>query len=185
MEAAFLEGPGARSAKSIVEEIRDKTGEKVDDDAIYRYQEYWLDVERPFIEARKEADGMLAALKKNPTSDIEELVKQRLTVAQVLTAKRFEESDPVELGYLAQGEKRIEIEKEKLSVSKSKLKIEQQKVAALEKSVELKEQQIQAAREKAAAAEKKIEEVGRRKKLDPSVMKVIKEEIYGIVEPAH
>lgn len=184
MERAFLEGPGVRSVRSICEEIERQTGERIDDSAIYRYREYWLAVERPFIEARQEADGMLAALKNHSTREAEELIRQRLTVAQLLAAKRFDASDPVELGYLAQGEKRIEIQQAKLSISRERLKIEQQKVAALEKQVMLRERQLEQAREKAAAAEKKVEAIGRKKKIDAETLRVIKEEIYGIVEPA-
>jgi len=149
MERAFLEGPGARSAKSIVEEIGEKTEERVDDNAIYRYQEYWLDVERPFIEARKEADGMLAALRDNPTTDVEELVKQRLTVAQLLTAKRFDESDPVELGYLAQGEKRVEVQRERNRILKERTDNDKLIIALMERTVQLKERQLIKAKENA------------------------------------
>lgn len=182
MEAAFLEGPGARSVRSIIEEITAKTGEKIDDNAIYRYQEYWLDVERPFIQARKEADGMLAALKRNPTADIEELVRQRLTVAQVLTAKRFEESDPVALGYLAQGEKRIEVQQERNRLLKVRTDNDKEKIALLERTVVAKEKQLDQARQKAQAAEKKIDSIGKRKGLDAETLKKIREEVYGIVE---
>lgn len=94
MERAFLEGPGVRSVQSILDEITDQVGEKIDDNAIYRYREYWLSEERPFIEGRRQADAMLAALKDNPGADLEEVVRQRLTFAQVLAAKRLEESDP-------------------------------------------------------------------------------------------
>lgn len=135
MQGAFLEGPGARSVKSIVDDIKAKTGEKVDDNAVYRYQDYWLTCERPFIEARQEADGMMAALKDNPTADVEELVKQRLVVAQMLTAKRFDESDPVELGYLAQGEKRIEVEKEKIGIQRARLEADKERTEVLRAQV--------------------------------------------------
>ena len=182
MQAAFLEGPGVRSAKSIVEEIRDKTKEHIDDNAVYRYQDHWLTVERSFIEARKEADGMLAALRDHPTADAEELIRQRLMVAQVLTAKRFDESDPVELGYLAQGEKRIALEKEKIAVSKDKLGLERQKVEALQRQIDMKQRALDAAKEKAEGAAKSIEALGKRKGLDAETLKKIREEVYGIVE---
>lgn len=185
MERAFLEGPGVRSVQSIVDQVKEKTGEKIDDNAIYRYREYWFSEERPFIEARREADGMLAALKDNPGADLEELVKQRLTVAQVLSAKRLEESDPLELGYLAQGEKRIDIERERNRILKERMENDKEKIVLLERQVKMKEAALAAAREKAEAADKKIEAMGRRKKIDPESMRVIKEEIYGIVEPAH
>src|SRR3990172_4512994 len=77
MERAFIAGPGLRSVKSIQEEILKQTGERVDDNAVYRYRDYWLSEERPFIEARSQADAMLGALKENPTADLEELVRQR------------------------------------------------------------------------------------------------------------
>jgi hypothetical protein len=130
IERGFLEGAGVRSIKSIVQQIKEKTGEKIDDSAIYRYRDYWLAVERPFIEARKEADGMLAALRANPTADLEELVTQRLAVAQLLSAKRFDETDPIELGYLAQGEKRIEIERKKIELAREKLATEKERLEA-------------------------------------------------------
>lgn len=171
-----------RSAQSIIDQIKEKTGEKIDDNAIYRYREYWLAVERPFIEARKEADGMLAALKENPAGDVEELVKQRLTVAQLLTAKRFDESDPIELGYLAQGEKRIELEREKVKVQKEKLSAERDRIAILERTLQLKEAAIKAAQEKAHGAAKAIEEIGKKKGLDAETLKKIREEVYGIVD---
>jgi hypothetical protein len=185
VERAFLEGPGVRSVKSICQEVREKTGEIVDDNAIYRYQNYWFTVERPFVEARREADGMLAALKQNPTADVEEIVKQRLTIAQLLAAKRFDQSDPIALGYLAQGEKRLELNRARLAIEKQKLDIERQKVVALERQVAIKERQMEEMREKAAAAENRVEEMARKKKLDPETLRVIKEEIYGIVEPTH
>lgn len=152
MERAFIEGPGVRSVKSIQEEIVKQTGEKVDDNAVYRYREYWLSEERPFIEARKDAEGMLAALKDNPTPDLAELVKQRLMVAQVLSAKRLDEADPVELGYLAQGEKRVELEREKLGVQKERLGVMRERLRQLERTLELK----QAALEQAKANAEKV-----------------------------
>lgn len=182
MQAAFLEGPGARSVKSIVDEIAAQTGERVDDNAVYRYQDYWLTCERPFIEARKEADGMMAALKENPTADVEELVKQRLIVAQMLTAKRFDESDPVELGYLAQGEKRIEVQRERNQILKTRTANDREKIALLERTVKLKEAAIEAAKQKAEGAAKSIEALGKRKGLDAETLKKIREEVYGIVE---
>ncbi len=184
MAEAFLEGPGVRSAQSIVEQIKAQTGEKIDDNALYRYREYWLAVERPFIEARKEADGMLAALNANPTADVEELVKQRLTVAQLLTAKRFDESDPVELGYLAQGEKRIEVQRERNQLLKERTKNDKEKIALLERTVVLKEAALRAAQEKAQGAAKTIEAIGRKKGLDAETLKRIREEVYGIVDAA-
>lgn len=182
MEHAFLQGPGVRSVQSIVDEIKEKTSEKIDDNAIYRYREYWLDVERPFIEARKEADGMLAALRANPTEDLEELVKQRLMVAQVLAAKRLEESDPLELGYLAQGEKRIDVQRERNRIMRERTANDKEKIALLERTVDLKEAALKTAQEKAENAAKAIEEMGKKKGLDPETLKKIREEVYGIVE---
>lgn len=155
MERAFLQGPGVRSVKSVIEEIKGQTGEKIDDNAVYRYREYWLSEERPFIEARKEADAMVAALKDHPSAELAELVKQRLTVAQVLTSRRLDESDPVELGYLAQGEKRIEVEREKVGLQKERLGVMRERLKQLERSLELKEKALEQARanaEKAKAA---------------------------------
>lgn len=184
MQAAFLEGPGARSVKSIVDDIKAKTGEKVDDNAVYRYQDYWLTCERPFIEARKEADGMMAALRENPTADVEELVKQRLVVAQMLTAKRFDESDPVELGYLMAAEKRIDVQKERNAILKERTKHEKEKIGLLERTVALREEQLTRAKQKADGAAKSIEAIGKRKGLDAETLKKIREEVYGIVEAA-
>ena len=146
MERAFIAGPGLRSVKSIQEEILKQTGERVDDNAVYRYRDYWLSEERPFIEARSQADAMLGALKENPTADLEELVRQRLTVAQVLTAKQLEGADPVELGYLAQGEKRVELEREKLGVQKERLGVMRERLRQLERALELKAQALEQAK---------------------------------------
>lgn len=182
MERAFLQGPGTISVREICEEISEKTGEKIDDNAIYRYREYWLSEERPFIEARKEADGMLAALKDHPGADLEELVRQRLTVAQVLTAKKLEQSDPVELGYLAATEKRVEVQRERNKILRERTKNDREKIALLERQVKVKEKQIEAAQEKAKAAAGEIEKLGRKKGLDAETLKKIREEVYGIVE---
>lgn len=167
MERAFLQGPGVRSVKSIIEEISEKTREKIDDNAVYRYRDYWLSEERPFIEARRQADAMLGALKENPTADLEELVRQRLTVAQVLTAKQLEGADPVELGYLAQGEKRVELEREKLGVQKERLGVMRERLKQLERALQLKAQELEQAKANAEkvkgalAAGAKPEEVAR------------------------
>lgn len=181
MEQAFLEGPGIRSVQSIVDQVKEQTAEKVDDNAVYRYREYWASEERPFIEARREADAMFTALKQNPTADLEELVKQRLTVAQVLAAKRLEESDPLELGYLAQGEKRIEIERERNKIMRERTENDKEKIALLERTVQVREKQIEQAQQKAETAAGKIEEMGRKKGLDAETLKKIREEVYGIV----
>lgn len=213
IEHAFLEGAGVRSGKSIIEEIKQKTGETIDDSAVYRYREYWLAVERPFIEARKEADGMLAALRANPTADVEELVKQRLTVAQLLSAKRFDETDPIELGYLAQGEKRIDLERKKIELAREKLTTEKERLEALRQQqgessdsaavfIELMNElarylasnaqealrQLQPHIRGFAAhmklpADERIEKLGRQKGLDAETLKRIREDVYGITDP--
>lgn len=182
MEAAFLQGPGVRSVKSIVEEIKEKTGERIDDNAIYRYREYWLSEERPFIEGRRQADAMLAALKDSPGADLEELVRQRLTYAQVLSAKQLEGADPVELGYLMAAEKRIDIQKERNAILKQRTAHEKEKIGLLERTVALREEQLKRAKEKAEGAAKSIEALGKRKGLDAETLKKIREEVYGIVE---
>lgn len=184
IERAFVEGPGVRSVQSICDEVAEKTGERIDDNAIYRYREYWLAVERPFIEARKEADGMLAALKNSPTTDVEELVKQRLTVAQLLAAKRFDESDPIELGYLAAAEKRIDVQRERNRILQERTRNDREKIALLERALQMKEAAIEAAQQKAAGAAKAIEEIGRKKGLDAATLKKIREEVYGIIDAA-
>lgn len=182
MERAFLQGPGVRSVKSVIEEIHKQTGEKIDDNAVYRYREYWLSEERPFIEGRKQADSMLSALKDNPGADMEELVRQRLTLAQVLTAKNLDHADPVELGWLATQVKRFEIEQEKVNVSKERLSVMRERLKQLERALQLKEKQIEAAKQKADKAAGKIDEIGKRKGLDAETLKKIREEVYGIVE---
>ena len=182
MERAFLQGPGVRSIKSVIEEIEKQTKEKIDDNAIYRYRDYWLSEERPFIEARRQADAMLGALRENPTADLEELVRQRLTVAQVLTAKQLEGADPVELGYLVQGEKRVELEREKLGVQKERLGVMRDRLKQLERALALKEEEGRQAREKAERAAGNIEAMGKKKGLDAETLKKIREEVYGIVE---
>ncbi len=156
MEAAFMEGPGVRSVQSIIDQIRKETREKVDDNAVHRYREYWSSEERPWIEARQEADAMFTALKQNPTADFEELVKQRLTVAQILSAKRLEGADPVELGYLAQGEKRIELEKKKLEINKQRTELMRERVKVLQGQLKLREKQIVDMRRKAEKAVEKV-----------------------------
>ncbi|SRR5581483_5515308 len=142
VEQAFLQGPGVRSIPSIAKEVEEKTGEKVDDNALYRFYEFWSEVERPFIEARREADAMLAALKDAPTGDAEELVRQRLEVAQLLTAKRLDESDPVELMYLANSGKRVEVQRERNRLMRERTENDRQKIKLLERNLELKEKQL-------------------------------------------
>lgn len=183
MEQAFLAGPGVRSVQSIVDQVKEKTGEKIDDNAIYRYREYWFSEERPFIEARKEADAMLSALKENSTADLEELVRQRLTVAQVLSAKKFDESDPIALGVLLQGEKRIDVQRERNRILKERTQNDKEKIALLERTVQLKEETLRRIKEKAGEAQKAVQNIGAKKQLDADTIRKIRE-LYGLVETA-
>lgn len=182
VEQAFLQGPGVRSIPSIIKEVEEKTGEKVDDNALYRFYEFWSDTERPFIEARREADAMLAALKNSPTGEAEELIRQRIEIAQLLTAKRLDESDPIELMYLANSGKRVEVQRERNRLLKERTDNDRQKIKLLERNLELKEKQLKATAEKADGAAKKIDEIGKKKGLDSETLKKIREEVYGIVE---
>jgi nucleoside 2-deoxyribosyltransferase len=149
VERAFLAGPGVRSVKSIVEEIKKQTDETLDDNAIYRYREYWLSEERPFIEARKRAEGMLAALKDSPTDDLEELVKQQLIVAQINAGKDLDKADPIELGYLAATEKRVEIQRERNKLLRERTENDKKKIAILERSVAMKEKTLERVKQNA------------------------------------
>ena len=160
--------------ESLLKALKDGFGFKWNDTSLSRYYKYWRSDLFILNAADDQAREMIECYKQHPTADLESLIRQQLASVRLLAVRDLEGADPTAVIALGQRQEQIDLAREKMDISKRELDIKVALADLERRKVELRER----SQEVALRVEEKVKASG--KTLDPEVLGIIREAVYGL-----
>jgi hypothetical protein len=162
------------------------TGEKLPVSSLQRYHaNRWFPVRRTLAETERLFAMVKDSLEGAKGKPIDEVTSEMLKTLLFNGMAAAQNQDPLALYDLVLAEGRLGVQKERNKILTERTANDSKKVKVLERNLELKEKQIEQSRQKAQQAAREVEKIGQALKIPADKMAQIKEQFYGIVEPAH
>jgi len=158
----------------IIGALRNRTGEEISLSSLSRYyhaivlsrleeeKEHWKTI-------REVQEAVKTAIRVAPDSDAEEIATHLLNTAVIMNRDKISDLDMDVLLFEQRKRAQLDLQREKIGLGHEKLDLDREKLALL--------------KARAAQAVEKIENIIQSSNVSKENKRIIREEIYGVVEP--